>query len=204
MNIEIHSALNVEDDASRKDILDCARALYIESGLRRTTMEDVAKRAGIGRATLYRRFNDKEQLFQAVIQRDAQRDLAAIQTAIAGQKSYLDGLLEGYVLAVRLLYSNPLLLRLLTTEPDTVLPFLTVNFGGLMAYARNFMAPLIAQGQKAGHIRDLPADMIAELILRTLQSLMLTRNGVINPGDEDSIRTFVQQFLRPLLAPDAA
>ncbi len=201
MNIELQVPLSVDDDASKQEILDCARALYIEYGLRRTTMEDVAKRAGIGRATLYRRFNDKEQLFQAVILRDVQRDLANIQASVARQRTFLDGLLEGYVMAVGLLHHNPLLSRLLTTEPDTVLPFLTTDFGAVMAFARNYIAPQIQRGQEAGHIKGLPADVIAEMILRTIHSMMLTRVGVINPGDEASIRSFAQQFLRPLLTP---
>lgn len=201
MNIELPPITSIDDDASRRDILDCARALYIEQGLRRTTMEDVAKRAGIGRATLYRRFADKDQLFQAVILRDAQRDIAHLQKTVAHQKSYLDALLESYVLAARLLHENPLLLRLLDTEPETVLPFLTTHFGGVLAYSREFIAALIVQAQHAGHIKPLPAPMIAEMLLRSLHSLMLTRQGVINPDDESTVRTFAEQFLRPLLTP---
>lgn len=201
MNIELQVPLSVDDDASKQEILDCARALYVEYGLRRTTMEDVAKRARIGRATLYRRFSDKEQLFLAVIMRDVQRDLTTIQAAVAQQKTFLDGLLEGYVLAVRLLYENPLLSRLIDTEPDTVLPLLTTNFGPIMAFARNYMAPQIEKGQKSGHIKVLPAGVIAEMLLRNLHSLMLTRMGIINPGNEQSIRDFADQFLRPLLTP---
>lgn len=201
VNLELPVSLSVEEDQSKQEILDCARALYIEYGLRRTTMEDVAKSAGIGRATLYRRFSDKEQLFQAVILRDVQRDLAHIQEAVARQKTFLDGLLEGFVLAIGLLYHNPLLSRLLTTEPDTVLPFLTTGFGPVMAYARNYMTPQIVSGQKAGHIRNQSADVLAEMLLRLIHSLMLTRIGAINPGDEASVRDFANQFLRPLLTP---
>lgn len=201
VNIELQVPLSVEDDASKQEILDCARELYIEYGLRRTTMEDVAKRAGIGRATLYRRFSDKDQLFQAVILRDVQRDLAQIQAAIARQKTFLDGLIEAFVMAVRLLHTNPLLSRLLTTEPDTVLPFLTTGFEHVMAYCRVFISTQIVRGQQAGHIKALPADVMAEMLLRMIHSLMLTRAGVINPGDEASIRSFAQQYLRPLLLP---
>lgn len=201
MNLELQVPLHVDDDESKQEILDCARELYIEYGLRRTTMEDVAKRAGIGRATLYRRFSDKEQLFQAVIMRDAQRDLTLIQSAIGKQKTFLDGLIEAFVLAVGLLHNNPLLSRLLTTEPDTVLPFLTIGFQSVMSFTRVFIANQIVRGQSAGHINQLPADVMAEMILRLVHSLLLTRAGVINPGDEASVRSFAQQFLRPLLKP---
>ncbi len=201
VNIDLQVNISAEEDASKQEILDCARELYVEYGLRRTTMEDVAKRAGIGRATLYRRFSDKEQLFQAVTMRDAQRDLAEIQTAIARQKTFLDGLIEAFVLAVGMLNHNPVLQRLLATEPDTVLPFLTTGFDGVMTFCRVFIVAQIERGQKAGQLNDLPAAMTAEMILRLIQSLTLTRNGVIYPADEDSVRRFARAYLERLLKP---
>ncbi len=51
-----------QGDKTYEKILDAGLALFVEFGLRRTTMEDVATRAGIGRATAYRRFADKDQL----------------------------------------------------------------------------------------------------------------------------------------------
>ena len=201
MNIELQSALTLDEDESRNRVLDCARELYIEFGLRRTTMEDVAKRVGIGRATLYRRFSDKEQLFQAVILRDTQRDLIRIQEAVQRQHSFLDGLLEAFVLAVTYIHHNPLLSRLLTTEPDHVLPSLTTGFPPIMAFTRNFVASQIRRGQEAGQIKAVPADSAAEMLLRLIHSLMLTPNGVINPGDEANLREFANQFIRPTLKP---
>ena len=103
MNLEIPAALLKEDeDSTNQRILDSARSLYIEYGLRRTTMEDVSKRAGMGRATLYRRFSEKDQLFKAVIFRDLQRSLVHIEEAINDLGSALDALLESFVLFSRM------------------------------------------------------------------------------------------------------
>lgn len=71
-------------DGAHDQVLDAALALFIESGLRRTTMDDVAGKAGIGRATLYRRFGDKHQLVQAVILRECQQQLALIERRLKG------------------------------------------------------------------------------------------------------------------------
>lgn len=203
VNIDIESALPPdEEDATRQRILDSARELYVEFGLRRTTMEDVAKKAGMGRATVYRRFSEKDQLFQAVILRDLQRNLVIIEGAIRGYSSALDGLLEAFVQAARLVHINPLIARLLTTEPDDILPHLTTQYGSTMAFARQYLSGQIARAQQAGHIRkSLPADTTAELILRLIQSVALTPEGVINPANEASVRDFANLFLRPLLAP---
>lgn len=202
VNIEIEAALPAdEEDAVRQRILDAARDLYIENGLRRTTMEDVAKRAGMGRATLYRRFSEKDQLFQALVLRDVQRDLVLIENAIRSISSALDGLLEAFVQACGLTHRNALLSHLLNKEPDHVLPYLTSGFEVIMQFSRIYLAGQITRAQQAGHIRDLPADMTAEMIMRMMHSMMLSPRGVIDPGDEVSLRRFAELYLRPLLTP---
>jgi len=186
---------------SRRKILDSARELYIEFGLRKTSMDDVAKRTGIGRATLYRRYSDKDQLFQAVIFREVKRDLASIEKRIRGIENHLDGLMEAFTMAVLSIHGNSLLSRLLVTEPEQILPFLTSNFDKIMSFSTQFLGVQIAVAQKQGHIRELHANTTAEMILRLIQSLMLSPGGLIDPADEGSVRRFAEGWIHPLLAP---
>lgn len=202
MNLEIPAALlKEEEDSTNQRILDSARSLYIEYGLRRTTMEDVAKRAGMGRATLYRRFSEKDQLFKAVIFRDLQRSLLIIEEAIKEMGSAVDALLESFVLFCRMTNGNELLQRLLKSEPDHVLPYLTTDFEVIMSFSRQYLAMQLERGQKPGHIRAGDPQVMAEMMLRLTQSLMLSPKGVINPAEESSLRSFAEDYLRPLIAP---
>lgn len=186
---------------SRQKILDCARELYIEFGLRRTSMDDVAKRVGIGRATLYRRFSDKDQLFQAVILREIQQDIERIEKHIQGIENHLDGLKEAFTMAVLSINGNPLLGRLLVTEPEQILPFLTAKFDNVMGFATQYLGGQIAKAQEKGDIKKLHANTTAEMILRLVQSLMLSPGGLIDPANEESVREFAEGWLQPLLAP---
>lgn len=189
-------------DGAHDQVLDAALALFIESGLRRTTMDDVAGKAGIGRATLYRRFGDKHQLVQAVILRECQQQLTLIERRLKGIESAVDALLEAFVLAVTGAHRHPLLTRLLRSEPDTILPYLTTELPEVTTFSRLYLAAQISKSQKAGLIAAKPAEQIAELLLRLVQSLVLSPTGVIDPGDENSVRGFANLFLRPLLTPD--
>lgn len=201
MNLQIPSGLLKESsDETDLRILDSARSLYIEFGLRRTTMEDVAKRAGMGRATLYRRFSEKDQLFKAVILRDLQRDLILIEKEIEKVNSALDGLLEAFIKAALLMNRNELVKRLLTTEPDHVLPYLTTDFSTILSFVRTYLTLQIRRGQKMGHIREVEAEPLAEMLLRLMQSFMLTPKGVIDPSNEKSVRQFAECYLKPLLS----
>ncbi len=53
--------------ATRESILDAARTLLARQGYRRTSMEHVAREAGLSRRTLYLHFEDKRRLFLATI-----------------------------------------------------------------------------------------------------------------------------------------
>ena len=190
-----------KETESRIKILDSARDLFVDFGLRKTSMDDVAKRSRIGRATLYRRFGDKDELFQAVIIREVQADLAKIEIKVHSLDDHLEGLIEAFVMAVISIHSNKFLNRLFETEPEYTLPFFTTRFAGVMKFATAYLAERIIRGQTIGHIKALDADITAEMILRLIQSLMLSPKGVIDPSDEQSIRFFVNDWLRPLLIP---
>jgi len=202
VNLELPAALlKEEDDATNQKILDSARALYIEYGLRRTTMEDVAKKAGMGRATLYRRFSEKDQLFKAVIFRDLQQHLALMEKAIMEYGSALDALLESFVQFGTMVSGNDLLQRLLKSEPDHVLPYLTTDFDVIMSFSRQYLAMQLQRAQRLGHVRQGDTQVMAEMLLRLSHSLMLSPNGVINPTNEQGMREFAETFLRPMLMP---
>ena len=188
-------------DAKHEQILDAGLALFIESGMRRTTMEDVALRAGIGRATVYRRFGDKDQLIQAVILRECQRHLSLIEKQLQAFTSPLDALLEAFVLATLGAFHHPLLVRLLEAEPEYILPYLTRSLPQVMTFSRLYLASQIRKGQKAGAISRRPAEQSAELLLRLMQSLVLSPDGVISPDNEKSVRAFTDTYLRPILTP---
>src|SRR3954463_11163384 len=85
----------VDDTASR--VLAAALEQFEEFGIRRTTMEDVARRAGLSRVTIYRRFPGKEALVEAVILGEAQRFFAELEAAVAGIESVEERIVEAFV-----------------------------------------------------------------------------------------------------------
>jgi AcrR family transcriptional regulator len=68
-------------ESRRAAILDAALRVFGQYGYRRTSMEDIARETGIGKGTIYLSFAGKEEVFQALSQRLAQRMLADAQAA---------------------------------------------------------------------------------------------------------------------------
>lgn len=93
--IETHRA------AVRDAILDATTALIRERGLRAVTMADIAARAGIGRATLYKYFGDAEAILRAWHEREIGRHLGEVGVIAEGRGdpgARLAAVLERYAL----------------------------------------------------------------------------------------------------------
>jgi AcrR family transcriptional regulator len=91
-------------------LLDAAEATFDRLGLR-ATIDDIAREAGVSRATVYRHVRDRDELVLAVFAREADRLLARM--AAAGATS----LVEGVLFAVREVPSTPFLVEVMRDPP---------------------------------------------------------------------------------------
>ncbi|MEU8341323.1 transcriptional regulator, TetR family [Actinomadura meyerae] len=179
-------------------ILDAALAEFETYGLRRVSVEDVAKRAGVARTTIYRRFTNKEQLLQAVILRECHRFLTAIAEATEDLGSAEEAVVEGFVVGLRSARTHPLMRRVLESEPEAFLPQLSMNGGAVMLAARDILADRLRRA-RPGDAQDY--DTVAEVLLRLAVSLLLVPGGGLRLDDEDATRAFARDYLTRMLHP---
>jgi AcrR family transcriptional regulator len=71
-----------KDEMIRAAILDSASQLFRHFGLQKTTMEDIAREAGKGKSTLYYYYKNKEEIFDAVIQKEKDKIFRTLQQAV--------------------------------------------------------------------------------------------------------------------------
>src|SRR2546421_12614008 len=84
-------------DDSVRQILDAAVATFQNLGIRRATMDDIARAARLGRATVYRRFPQKGDLVRAALLHELRRVLDDLDRKIATAATLRDRLVEGFV-----------------------------------------------------------------------------------------------------------
>ena len=99
-------------------ILDVATALFLGSGYGATSIEAVAKRAGISKRTFYHRFRGKEMLFEAVVRRLIEQWLPPFDAALLEAPSLVDALHRAaeHILNIALTPEALALHRLLVAE----------------------------------------------------------------------------------------
>lgn len=186
-------------DPSARDILDAALSAFVESGVRRSTMSDIARRASLGVATVYRRFPQKDELVEAVLLRELRRSIERVDEQVRRAHGVTGQVVEGFVAFAVETREHPLLRRLLDCEPDTVLPAFTVDGAPLIALARGYLADNIRRLQREGELARFEAEPVAEIIARLLHSLVLTPEGCIPSGDDEATRAFARDHIVPLL-----
>lgn len=130
-------AAHLGPERRRPEVLDAALGLYLESGYEGTSMEAIARAAGVTKPVVYACFPGKDELFRALLAREEERILAEIQAAF-GRTDLGDpgpALIEGYTSFLRAVAASPDVYRLI---------FLGEG-GGNMAVARRIQAGREAQ-----------------------------------------------------------
>jgi AcrR family transcriptional regulator len=157
-------------------LLDVASTLLVRWGYRKTTLDDVAREAGVGKGTIYLHWKDKNDLFRAAIWREQQRYREELQRRIAADPE--GGLLHrvithGMIAAL----SNPLMAAIFRGQTDLFNGFLGAFDPGSLHQLVGDADAYIVQLQHAGLIR---ADIPASIITYMLTGLKV---GIINSPD---------------------
>ena len=150
--------------AVRDAILDATLTLVAERGLRAVTMAEVALRAGIGRATLYKYFPDADSIMRAWHEREIGghlAELAAIKQGPGDAASRLAAVLERYAAIAGGRGGHDAELAAVLHHDERVA---RARHG-----LRRLLAELLADAAVAGAVRDdIPTDELAGYCLHAL------------------------------------
>ncbi|MBF6210848.1 TetR/AcrR family transcriptional regulator [Nocardia puris] len=187
------------EDSGQAPVLDAALVAFLDFGIKRTSMVEVARRCGLSLATLYRRFASKSDLIQAVGLRQTREFIESVDAVVARQvdrdASAQDQIVELFVAFANGLRDNKLVHRLLATEPELVLPYLTTKGAPVIELGRDYVAEFIARLQAEGKLPAYDPEPLAEMIARTAVSLALTPQTVIPFGDDAALREFARDHV---------
>jgi TetR/AcrR family transcriptional repressor of uid operon len=190
------------DDEITKRLLDAAYEQFCRLGIRRSTMEDVSRRAGVSRITVYRRFNTKDALVEHVVRREFRRYFDQFLIDIKEAETVADRVVLGFVSALQAIRSNPLIGGLMAAEPDLVIPSMISDDGRTLGTVQRFLAGQLRREQDAGNVsEDVDVELVAEMMTRVCTSFLVTPSRVVDLDDEEQVRAIARQFLVPMLEP---
>lgn len=180
-------------------ILDATLARILQVGIRRSSLDDIARRCGINRVTIYRRFSGKDNLIEAALYREIGRVLAEASAVAAGTSGVDAQIEETVYFVLRLTRTHPLVTQLLAVAPEEALGFYTVRGEELVSQGIDYIGGVLRTAQEQGLLARYDPRPVAELIARMAHSLMLTPTAGVDFDDEDTARAFIRGTIVPLM-----
>ena len=204
------TSLRHKTDSVRDGYLDAARACILDVGWRRTTLTEVARRAGVSRMTIYRTWSDMQQLLGDLMTREWAGVVAAnvegSHDRSAGQSgevpSTADRLVVDIVGTVRMLRENELFLRIVELDPELLLPYLLARRGRSQDAILALVVAQLETGQRDGSVRaGNPVAIARALVLAThgyvLSAHTMLGDGVTEHDLDDELTTLLSRSLAP-------
>ncbi|MEU6273180.1 TetR/AcrR family transcriptional regulator [Streptomyces populi] len=186
-------------------VLDAVRDCVLAVGVRRTTLTDVARRAGVSRMTLYRRWPDVRSLVGDLMTREwidvATRAMPEPQPDGHTRTLIVDGLVAG----VEGFRAHPLFRKIIDVDPELLLPYVLDRRGASQEALLELLGDALEQGHADGSVRIAPTRRQARAVLLVVQSFTLSLRTMTDEDDPeltgtaflDELRTLLERTLTP-------
>ncbi|GAA2562135.1 MULTISPECIES: TetR/AcrR family transcriptional regulator [Streptomyces] len=188
-----------DNDAVHDAVLDAVRDCVLAVGVRRTTLTDVARRAGVSRMTLYRRWPDVRSLVGDLMTREWIGVATGAMPERRPGRTTRDVVVDGLVAAVRALRAHPLFRKILDVDPELLLPYVLDRRGASQEALLELLAEALREGHADGSVRSAPPVRQARSVLLVVQSFALSLRTMTDEDDPDLTSEAFLTELRDLL-----
>jgi AcrR family transcriptional regulator len=185
------------DDPATQAILDAAVVEFQQHGFRRVALDDVARRAGVSRTTIYRRFAGRDELVAAVIDRENAVLFADIAEELKSRRPQSNYYVEAFTLSIMRFRQHRVLNRMLADEPGLMLELAYPHWEAAVERMSAALRVIFPDGF-AERIGAEAVDELADTILRyaALVLLLPARQPLV---DAEDIRAFATAHFLPSL-----
>ncbi|MFI7413918.1 TetR/AcrR family transcriptional regulator [Streptomyces sp. NPDC049627] len=186
-------------------VLDAVRDCVLAVGVRRTTLTDVARRAGVSRMTLYRRWPDVRSLVGDLMTREW---VAVATGAMPERRPGADArglIVDGLVAGVEAFRAHPLFQKIVDVDPELLLPYVLDRRGASQEALLALLADALREGHADGSVRAGHVERQARALLLTVQSFTLSLRTMTDEDDPDlsseaflaELRSILERTLTP-------
>ncbi|MFC8569686.1 TetR/AcrR family transcriptional regulator [Streptomyces sp. NPDC057245] len=186
-------------------VLDAVRDCVLAVGVRRTTMTDVARRAGVSRMTLYRRWPDVRSLVGDLMTREWIAVAAGAVPEPRPGGGTLPRIVESMVGGVEAFRAHPLFRKIVDVDPELLLPYVLDRRGASQEALLGLLADALREGHADGSVRRTHVARQARSVLLVVQSYALSLRTMTDEEDPEltsaallaELRTVLERILAP-------
>lgn len=179
-------------------ILDAAYEMLLAVGMSRMGMADIARRADISRATLYRRWPNVRAVVAALVT----REFGALAEQVGSPTEHgREAVVGAVVRAVGELRTHPLVRKIVEVDPEFLVPYLLHRLGTSTANHLALLDGAIRSGQADGTIRAGDPGLLARAVLLTAYSFTLSGPVLVPkeqfPALDAELSVLIERYLAP-------
>lgn len=186
-------------DARPKELLASAMELFVERGFASTRLEDVARRAGVSKGTLYLYYANKEDLFKAVVRQTILPMIDDAETSVAEFDGHSAELLRHVILSwwVRIGSTKASgISKLILAEADNFPELARFYQEEVMTRRMRMISNMLERGIRRGEFRAIDVPQTAQVLIAPLLMLS-TWKHTIAPCERCDLQpeAFLEAFL---------
>ena len=185
--------------------LDAARACILDVGWRRTTLTEVARRAGVSRMTIYRAWPDMPAVLGDLMTREwaevVTRAVAQADATLDEEAAAADRIVAEVVGTTRALRDNELFVRIVELDPELLLPYLLTRRGRSQEAIAGHTAGRLRAGQADGSVRKGDPVAMARALLLAAHGFVLSAHTMVDDQvGEDDLDRELEHLVRSVVA----
>jgi AcrR family transcriptional regulator len=180
----------MSDADIQQRILDAAEECFLRAGPSARIHHLIAARAGVSRPTVYKYVGDQKAIIDALLHRELERFLTAAQSVLARSGPLRERFVETVVFTVGYARDHALLQKMLSEEPQFVLPWLTTHAGPMLDRGVAVMSPYIERRKRDGRPAGNPK-VVVEWGIRIAASLITTPSVTTRLDEPRKVRRYL-------------
>lgn len=184
----------------REQILEGASRAFGEYGLRKTTIDDIIREAGVARATLYKHFGTKQDVFLAVVRMEAEEMIGEVERAVAGASTTRDKLRAALITHTDVIRRKLNVLRVMVEAAAHTRAYSRAGMQELQGRAVRVYEEILSEGVASGEVSADAAGVASVLLILFKGLFMGVLAEAIGPERDalvDSILNVITDGLRP-------
>lgn len=187
---------------NRERIIQAAIACFRRYSAPKTTMEDIAREAGLGRKTVYRTFGNRLELLEAVAVRRLDAMTDKVQQSLEGCSNLAEAIVTGSLEIIRLARADRVFETVVDAASDgDLMRYFVDPDSPILQHAQSLWSEILARARASGELRPGPSDEDIENWMRGVHLIMYLRD---DQSAEDQ-RAMLERFVLPaLLRPERA
>jgi AcrR family transcriptional regulator len=187
-------------DARPQELLAAAIDLFVERGFAATRLEDVARRAGVSKGTLYLYYTSKDDLFKAVVRESIVPFIGEAETSVAAFEGHSADLLRGVIQDWwRSIGQSKVsgIVKLMTAEAGNFPELASFYQEEVVVRFKRMIASILERGTSRGEFRSIDIEQVTRVLIAPMIMLSTWKHSAVGPcvSSELQPQAFLDAFL---------